>query len=84
MSLHPIVKNPKNYQRNNIPHAYNPSYQQQVRVKCSFCTEKRKKKIYKTLYRLHYHLLKDHEYEYGTRNYVMSLADKLIRGESLD
>ena len=69
------------YKANRVPQARNPIYQIPTRKKCDYCDGRSKE--YSTLYKLHYHLLKDHEYEYGTRNYVMSLADRLIRGESI-
>jgi hypothetical protein len=69
------------YQENNIPQARNPIYQRRVRIKCSHCSGK--KRIFKTLYSLYYHFREEHGNEYGYKNYVMSLADKLIQGESL-
>lgn len=69
------------YQKNNIPQARNPIYQIPIRETCEFCSGK--KRVFKTLYSLYYHTREDHGNEYGCKNYVMGLADKIIRGESL-
>lgn len=69
------------YQENNIPQARNPIYQRPIRVKCPYCSGK--KKVFKTLYSLYYHFREEHEYEYDFKNYTISLADKIIQGESI-
>jgi hypothetical protein len=76
-----LKKPEKHYPKNNIPQARNPTFKIKTRVRCDFCSGK--SRFFKNLYQLHYHLLKNHEYEFGTRKYVMRLADQLIRGEPL-
>jgi hypothetical protein len=65
------------YHKNNVPQARNPIYQIPVRETCDYCNTG-KKHIFKTLYSLYYHTKTEHGTEYGSKEFVMKLADELI------
>jgi len=79
MSISTIeLKKPEvKYQENNIPQARNPVYQIPVRETCGYC-HTGKKHVFKTLYSLYYHTKNEHYNEYGCKEFVMKLADKVI------
>jgi hypothetical protein len=83
LSIHlTVIKPKKRYARCNVPHSNNPVFMEHTNQICIFCNKSQRRQ-YHNLYQLHYHLIQNHRGEYGTKSWVMDLADKILQGEKL-